>query len=120
MSDEPSSREIRLRKRNHRDIRTLLLLLLASACYLAAAGAWGDFRQFLWVVGLVGSVLGLYVCAHPARHFIDILLYRKIEGERFFSVRATVGWIALNGVVMLGGWVVIVIGVMKLTAGVHR
>ncbi len=109
--------EARLRARNKRDVRTLCLLVLACACFLAAMAAIPVTHSFLRVEGAVGVVLGLYVCAHPARHFMDILLYRKIEGERFPSVGAMAGWLALNAAVMAGGWIVIVIGVIRLTAG---
>ncbi len=109
--------QIKRRARNRRDVRTLCLLILACACFLAAMAAIPVTHSFLRVEGAVGVVLGLYVCAHPARHFIDLLLYRTIEGERFAAARAMAGWLALNAAAMAGGWIVIVIGVMRLTAG---
>ena len=115
-----SQDEARLKKRNLRDVRLLSLLLLASAAYVLAAAALGDSGNLLWADGLVGAVLGLYICAHPARHFIDLLLYRKIEGERFSTARTLAGWIALNGVVMAGGLIVIVLGVVRLVTGMGR
>jgi hypothetical protein len=115
----PSQDEIRLRKRNARDVRTLALLIFTSACYLAALILIPFMPTFEQVEGIVGVVLGLYVCAHPARHFMDLLLYRKIEGERFSSTGAMAGWLSLNALVMLGGWLVIVLGVMRLTAGLR-
>jgi len=103
--------------RNLRDVWILILLAAACVCYLAALALIPLMPGFERIEGIVGVVLGLYVCAHPARHFMDLLLYRKIEGERFPSARSMAAWLALNGVVMLGGWVVIVAGVMRLTAG---
>lgn len=67
--------------------------------------------------GIVGVILGLYVSSFPARHFVDLLIYGKTEAVRF-PTRGLLGWwIALNGFVLVVGWLVIVFAAARFTAG---
>jgi hypothetical protein len=66
--------------------------------------------------GVLGVLLGLFVCSFPARHFVDLLVYWRTE-RPLFSTRGSLGWwLALNAAVMVTGWVAIVVGTTRLTA----
>jgi hypothetical protein len=66
--------------------------------------------------GIIGVVLGLFVCSLPARHFLDLLIYWRTEGNRFRGQGALAWWLAANALVMLVGWLTIVIGATRFTS----
>jgi hypothetical protein len=94
--------------------------LVAAACLSAlylgitiAAGGWEG--RPTWD-GVLGVVLGLFICSIPVRHFLDLLIYWRIEGARFRSLRALSWWVAANAAVLAAGWLVIVVGTTRFTA----
>ena len=60
--------------------------------------------------GVIGVLLGLFICSRPAANFLDLLFTR----HQTSSERSLLGWLALNGVVMFMGWLVITIGATRL------
>ena len=94
---------------NTRGAAGLSLMAMLSGVYLA----FFPFLRFLgglWQ-GVLGVVLGLFICSLPARHFLDMLIYWRIEGRRFRSRGSLGGWIAFNAFILFCGWLVIVVGV---------
>jgi hypothetical protein len=93
----------------------LSLLLLPAAAYLAwqyylplASGRDG-------IDGGVGVVLGLFICSRPAANGIDLIFAERGSLRRVFSVPSGLVWIALNALVMVAGWVVIVVGASRFS-----
>ncbi len=80
-----------------------------------AALVYGFIESFVAAVsywdGVVGVVLGLFICAQPAANLID----------SFYRARSThgdePGWLPqlLNGLAMLAGIIVIILGTVQLT-----
>jgi hypothetical protein len=64
--------------------------------------------------GIIGVVLGLYICSHPAAHLIDMLFYRRGTCYQFSSRRSAFWWLTLNVLVLLVSGVVIFIGTTRL------
>src|SRR5512143_3754432 len=60
--------------------------------------------------GIIGVLLGLFICSRPAANYLDLLFSRG----RTSSERSLFGWLILNGVVMFVGWLVITIGATRL------
>lgn len=61
--------------------------------------------------GVLGVVLGLFICAQPAANLIDALYRaRTTRGDE-------PGWLSplLNGLAMLAGIIVIILGTVQLT-----
>jgi hypothetical protein len=85
------------------------VLYLAFAATGLVARPWWD--------GVLGVVLGLFVCSIPVRHFLDMLIYSRVEGARFRSRRALAGWVGANAAVLMLGWLVIVMGTTRFMAG---
>ncbi len=65
------------------------------------------------VDGIIGVLLGLYICSHPAANVVDMLFFRQSARHLFSSRRSAVLWLAFNIVVLLIGWVVIFIGTTR-------
>ena len=63
--------------------------------------------------GIIGVVLGLYICSHPAANLVDMLFYRRSIRYRFLSRRYAILWVALNVLILLVGGIVIFIGTTR-------
>jgi hypothetical protein len=66
------------------------------------------------VDGIVGVLLGLYFCSHPAGHVVNLLFFRGDDRSFFHSKWAIALWVALNVLVLLVGWFAIFIGTTRL------
>jgi hypothetical protein len=64
--------------------------------------------------GIIGVVLGLYICSHPAARLVDLLFYRRSIQRSFSSKGSALLWLALNGLVLLTGWLSIFIGTVRM------
>jgi hypothetical protein len=65
------------------------------------------------VDGIIGVLLGLYICSHPAANVVDMLFYRQGARHPFSSRRSAVLWLVLNMMVLLIGWVTIFVGMIR-------
>ena len=88
----------------------LLLALVYSALQYTVGSLTGEARYD----GIIGIVLGLYVCSHPASNVLDLLF---MEGGvvRSSSHENGIVWYLLNLLVLLAGWLAVYIGVLKFT-----
>jgi hypothetical protein len=62
--------------------------------------------------GITGVLLGLFVCSRPAANMLDLLFARR--GRAVSTDWPAIGWLALNGLVLLVGWIVITLGATRL------
>jgi hypothetical protein len=63
--------------------------------------------------GSIGLALGLFICSHPAANAVNLLFFQR-DRLRQLSEWSIVGWLALNLVVLLAGWLVIFDGILRL------
>ncbi|HBY93969.1 MAG TPA: hypothetical protein DEP84_08400 [Chloroflexi bacterium] len=63
--------------------------------------------------GIIGVLLGLYICSHPAANMVDLLFFERGTRRRVSSTRSVIVWLALNILVLLVGWIVITIGATR-------
>jgi len=98
----------------------LAVLLVPAFGYLA----WQYFFPFATaqyrVDGIAGVLTGLYICSYPAANGIDLIFAERGGIKRIFSRRSGFVWLALNALVMVVGWFVIVIGASRFTGGGPR
>src|SRR6266516_2280649 len=64
--------------------------------------------------GVAGVALGLYICSLPAAAAIDLLFFERGALEDLFTEWSGRAWLALNGLAVLVGWLVIVVGATRL------
>ena len=64
--------------------------------------------------GVIGMVLGLYICSYPAANMIDIMFYRQNLRRGRTSGWAAAGWVSLNVVALGVAWLIIVCGVLRV------
>ena len=93
---------------------------------MGVAGAYGGWEYLLpprtavsTPDAVVGVLLGLYICSHPAANGIDLIFAERGAMQRMTSEWSGVRWLALNFLVMLVGWMVLVVGVSRLMGRVE-
>jgi hypothetical protein len=94
--------------------RRLWALLVPAAGYLAWASYFRPIEEFPAVDATIGVLLGLYICSHPAANGIDLIFLERGAFRRVTSQWSGVSWLALNGLVMFVGWLVIVAGATQV------
>ena len=87
--------------------------LLVAAAYCVVLFWAHSLTGHPMVDGVLGIVVGLYICAHPIANAIDLLFYRDYfrqptEGWSGF------GWLLLNALCLLMGWLMITTGITLL------
>jgi hypothetical protein len=96
----------------------LARLILLAVVFLG----WLVFRQTItgslrWD-GIIGVLLGLFICAHPAANAIDLLFFHKYMAIDALASRGQlVAWLAMNLLVMGIGWLVIFDGMLRISQG---
>jgi hypothetical protein len=95
----------------------LSVLLVPAGGYLA----WQYYLPFVTgqyrVDGIVGVLLGLYICSYPAANGIDLIFAERGGLKRIFNRRSGLLWLILNALVMIVGWFIIVIGASRFSGG---
>lgn len=67
--------------------------------------------------GLIGVWLGLYICSRPAANFLEIIVFHG-DIRMWDSLRqSAVSWLALNMLVLLAGFILIMIGTTRFFSG---
>jgi hypothetical protein len=99
-----------------RKIVTLSVLAVVGIAYSSYLYSRGTLTGLNHLDGIIGVVLGLYICSHPAAHLIELFFYRRGFRYPFSSRRLVVLWLALNVLVLLISGVVIFVGTTSLIA----
>ena len=97
-----------------RNIKTLWALVLLGTAYSSFLYYQHTLTGTDKVDGIIGVLLGLYLCSHPAANVVDILFFGRGARRQFSSRRNAVLWLVLNMLVLLIGWIVIFIGTTQL------
>jgi hypothetical protein len=88
----------------------LCTVLLPVTVYLVWTAYASAITGVSRIDGAAGVLLGLYTCAHPAANAIDLIFKDRRATRRMVSEWDGIGWVLLNLMVMLIGWVAIVVG----------
>jgi len=101
-------------QRPGRKIFTLSVLAVLGIAYSSLLYSRGTLTGLNHLDGIIGVVLGLYICSHPAANLIDMLFYKRGIRYPFSSTRSVVLWLALNVLVLLISGVAIFVGTTGL------
>ncbi len=102
------------RQRRGRNYKTLGVVLLLAAIYGGWLYAQRTITGMPRLDGTIGVLLGLFVCSRPAANMLDLLFARRSDAA--LSEWSAISWLALNGLVIFVGWIVITIGATRLIA----
>jgi hypothetical protein len=94
-------------------IMTLWVLVVLGIAYSSLLYTQPTLTGMSDLDGIIGVVLGLYICSHPAANLVDMLFYRRSIRYQFSSKRSTILWVVLNVLILLIGGIVIFIGTTR-------
>jgi hypothetical protein len=99
--------------RRGRNFRLLWVLIAAIFIMILA------YRHLLTGIprldGAICVLLGLYIGSRPAANLVDFLFFGRYREGVNTSRRDDILWLALNILVFVVGWLVIVIGTIRFT-----
>lgn len=98
-------------KLNH---TSLWLHILAALGYSAVALGLDRHTAGVTLEGVIGVLLGLYICSCPARNTIDVLFVDRFALGRIWKGWDGRTWLALNGLALVSGTVAIMAGLVRL------
>jgi hypothetical protein len=87
-------------------VALVFVLLLNIQRPLTGTNAWD---------GIVSVLLRLYICSQPAANFLDALLFRHYTAQPNATLVSELLWWTLNVLVLVVGWNVIFIGMVRFT-----
>lgn len=103
-----------------RGTRALWLQFLLASAYWFPLSYLGTLTGGDTWDGVLGVVLGLYICSHPAAAAIDVLFADRFAFRAITSARSGVYWLLLNVAVLLAGWLVIFVGMTRFVRDFPR
>ena len=93
----------------------LLLLLVPAVAYLVWASSFRAIDEVSLADGSIGVLLGLYICSQPAANGIELMFLERGGLRRVAARWNGIGWLTLNLLVMIVGWLVLVVGATQFT-----
>ena len=100
--------------RHGHNVTMLWALVLIGIVYCGVVNYQRTLTGADNVDGIIGVLLGLYICSHPAANVVDMLFFRRSAQRPSSSRRSAVLWLSLNILVLLIGWLVIFVGTTRL------
>jgi hypothetical protein len=97
------------RGRNYKTLAVVVILAMVYGGWMITQRTITDLPR---LDGIIGVLLGLFICSRPAANMLDLLFTRR--GHAASAEWSAIGWLVLNGVVMFVGWLVITIGATRL------
>jgi hypothetical protein len=95
-----------------RNINSLFTMILVAVIYGILTKLSRTLTGNQTLDGIIGVILGLFICSFPAANLVDMIFFRHWallnSGHKF----ANFGWLMLNAIVILAGWLVIVSGTL--------
>ncbi len=101
-------------QRQERKIITLSILGVLGIAYTSLFCFEHALTGLNYLDGIIGVVLGLYICSHPAANLVDMFFYKRGIRHPFSSKRSVLLWLGLNVMVLFIGGIVIFIGTTQL------
>jgi hypothetical protein len=96
---------------NRRRIISLLILTLPTFAYIIIASKSSVLTGQNRIDGIIGVLLGLYMCSLAAADLVDMLFTRWPRISKVTSLQ----WLAINSAFVLLGIAVIIVGTTRFT-----
>ena len=95
------------------DARPLWALILVALIYSGLLRFLRNLTGIALLDGSIGLALGLYICSHPAANAVNMLFFERHVLRRV-SEWPVVGWLSLNLLTPLAGWMVIFLALRRI------
>lgn len=96
-----------------RNFKTLLALVVAALAYGSLLLVRHTLTGRSALDGGIGVLLGLYICSQPAANMVDLILFGRLARPQFSSRHSLTLWLALNVLVLVIGFIVVVVGTTR-------
>lgn len=103
-------------KQRTRNIGVLSGLILIGLVYILLISLHLPLTGTHQVDGILGVLIGLYACSHPAANALDIILFGRYLPPIGTSKKSYYLWWAFNAGVVVVGWYDIVMGLLRYSA----
>jgi amino acid transporter len=102
-------------QRHKRNTPWLAGMIVLAAAYAAFLTLFHTFTGQLRWDGIIGMMVGLYICSHPAANVVDLIIFGRFTQRQGLSRRNFYLWWVLNLLVLLIGLVVVFSGTTRFT-----
>ena len=102
------------RPSHRQNYRTLWGMLFLAVLYTGLLHYRHSLSGIRVLDGSAGVVLALYICSRPAINAWEWLFFSRHHLRQIASEWSGVGWLALNTIVLVAGWVVLFTGLTRL------
>ena len=91
----------------------LCILVAVAMAYSSVLNLQQTITGTNKVDGILGVLLGLYICSQPAANLLEVLLFGRLTNYHEPSTMSAITWWGLNVLVMLTGWMVLIIAMTR-------
>ena len=104
------------RRKDWRNFGMLGVMALLAVAYYVTIYFWRPLSSAHKVEGILGILLGLFICSKPAANLLDLLYdllvnrFQQVNGLRLAL------WLVVNFFILFVGWFVITLGTTRFTA----
>ena len=102
-------------RRGKRNTPWLVGMIVLAAVFAFLLFTFHTFTGQLRLDGIIGIVVGLYICSHPAANVVDLIIFGRYIQRQGFSRNNYFLWWGLNLLVLLAGLGVIITGTTRFT-----
>jgi len=102
-------------RNSRRNYGVLMIMALLALAYDLTVYIWRPLSTAHKVEGILGILLGLFICSKPAANLLDLLfdlLGNRLQREPELRL---ILWLVMNFLILLVGWFVITLGATRFT-----
>ncbi len=100
-------------QRNETKVIFLLAFAVVGSIYCLLISSQWTLTGINHLDGIIGVILGLFICSRPAANLVDMFFYRRGLPYPFSSNRSVGLWIVFNILVLLIGSIAIFTGTTR-------
>ncbi len=105
------------RHQHRRNYGTLWGMLVLATLYIGLLHYLRSVTGVRWLDGSIGVVLALYICSRPAINAWEWLFFSRPHLRLLAAEWSGLGWLALNTIVLVGGWLVLFTSLTRIVGG---
>jgi hypothetical protein len=105
-------------RKHARNTRMLFAAVLIALVYGGLLYFLRSLTGITRLDGVIGIVLGVYICSHPAANIVDLIIFGRTSLRQNLSRKVYFLWWMLNLVVLVTGIIVIFTGTLRFTVAV--
>jgi len=98
-----------------RKVAVLVGMILLAILYIGIFASRSTITGANKTDGMIGVMLGLYICSHPVGNLLDMILFRRLVWPPHASPWSIAAWVGFNMLIVGVGYMVIFNGMLHFT-----